>query len=115
MDYKRLEVRIRTATMRCPDDPEVWEDYLSLCREAVKEEGLSRTAHDWNHGVARYGITNALRRAALKGKYDLAERFDNLLYRSLLFGARDYFDDYLQAVEYGKPGGGHRTERRVPE
>lgn len=103
MDYKRLELRIRTATMKHPDDPEVWSDYLSLCREAVEEEGMAGTAHDWNHGVARFGITKALRNAAVQGRYDDAERFDNLLYRSILFGARDFFDDYLQAVEYGKP------------
>lgn len=32
-----------------------------------------------------------------------AERFDGLLFRSLLFGAPHFFDDYLQAVEYGRP------------
>ncbi|MBQ2346994.1 MAG: phage terminase large subunit, partial [Clostridia bacterium] len=30
-------------------------------------------------------------------------RFDDLHYRSLIFGAPHFFDDFLQAVEYGKP------------
>lgn len=103
MDYKRLEIKIRNATLKHPDDPEVYEDYLSLCRETAEQEEMFRTAHDWNHGVLRYGVTQALTRSAQRMEFDKAEKFDSLLYRSLLFGARDYFDDYLQCVEYGKP------------
>lgn len=101
MDYRRLEHRIRMSTIKYRDDPAVWDDYLSLCREAL-DAGM-REAHDWNHGVLRHGVIEGLRKSAQAYDFDKAERFDQLLYKSLLFGARDFFDDYLQAVEYGKP------------
>ena len=101
MDYRRLEHRIRMSTIKYRDDPAVWEDYLSLCREAL-DAGM-KEAHDWNHGVLRHGVIEGLRKSAQAHDFDKAERFDQLLYKSLLFGARDFFDDYLQAVEYGKP------------
>ena len=75
------------------------EDYFSLCREA-SESGLD--GHEWNHAI-RGKITESLQYAVSEKNFDLAERFNGLLFRSLLFGAPYYFDDYLQAVEYGKP------------
>ena len=75
------------------------EDYFSLCREA-SESGLD--GHEWNHAI-RGKITESLHYAVSEKNFDLAERFNGLLFRSLLFGAPYYFDDYLQAVEYGKP------------
>ena len=102
MDHKALELRIRRALEKNPDDTVIYEDYLSLCRDALDAD-LFTEAHDWNHGLLRWNIIQGLRKAAEAGDYDRAEKFDNLLYKSLLFGARDFFDDYLQAVEYGKP------------
>jgi len=102
MDHKALELRIRRALEKNPDDIVIYDDYLSLCRDAV-DEGLFTESHDWNHGLLRWNIIRGLRRSAEAGDYEKAEKFDNLLYKSLLFGARDFFDDYLQAVEYGKP------------
>ena len=102
MDHKRLELRIRNALAKNPDDTVIYEDYLSLCRDAV-DEGLFTEAHNWNHGLLRWNVIQGLRRSAEAGDYEKADRFDQLLYKSLLFGARDFFDDYLQAVEYGKP------------
>ena len=103
MDYIRLEKRIRDALIRHRDDPQVYEDYLSMCREASEDPECGKKAHDWNHGILRYETAQALRRAAQDRRFRDAEAFDSMFYRSLLFGARDYFDDYLQAVEYGKP------------
>ena len=102
MDHKALELRIRNALAKNPDDTVIYDDYLSLCRDAV-DTGLFTEAHDWNHGLLRWHIIQGLRRSAEAGDYEKADRFDQLLFRSLLFGARDFFDDYLQAVEYGKP------------
>lgn len=102
MNHKALELRIRRALEKNPDDIVIYDDYLSLCRDAV-DEGLFTEAHDWNHGLLRWNIIRGLRRSAEAGDYEKAEKFDQLLFKSLLFGARDFFDDYLQAVEYGKP------------
>lgn len=102
MDHKALELRIRRALEKNPDDTVIYDDYLSLCRDAV-EADLFTEAHNWNHGLLRWNIIQGLRRSAEAGDYEKADRFDQLLFRSLLFGARDFFDDYLQAVEYGKP------------
>ena len=103
MDYRQLELRIRTVLAKYRDDPSVYEDYLAMCREVAEEPEMKKQAHAWNHGVLRYETINALKRAVADRRFDDAGFFDNMLYRSLLFGARDYFDDYLQAVEYGKP------------
>ena len=101
MDYGKLEKRVRAAGERNLLDFAAQEDYLSMCRAAL-EEGEYDLAHMWNKG-SRERITSGLRLAAEKEDFLLAERFNDLLFRSLLFGAQDFFDDYLQAVEFGKP------------
>ena len=99
MDYYRLKKTIEEKYVA--GDIVLMTDYFSLCRDAA-ENGLFREGQEWNHG-ARARIAEGLRYAVSVGDFDLAERFSDLLYRSLLFGAPYYFDDYLQAVEYGKP------------
>gem|GEM_PF-358186 len=51
----------------------------------------------------RNGIRRIIQMAVANKNFNLAEEADNLLYRSYLLGAPYLFDDYLQAVEYGKP------------
>lgn len=101
MDYERLCTGIISAIDRNPYDAAAYEDFLSLCRDA--QENAAGDPHGWNHMLQRPRILRALTAAASGGDFELAQKFDNLFFRSLLFGARDYFDDYLQAVEYGKP------------
>ena len=79
---------------------EPYNDFFDLCREYEKID--FEVAHEWNHSMRVY-IGWALRSAVERADFTAAERFDNLLFRSLLFGAPHFFDDYLQAVEYGKP------------
>ena len=100
MDYRKLKERIQAAIEGKPDDFAAYEDYFALCREY--EAVAFREAHAWNH-AQRSLVSEALRRAALAEDFRQAERFDGLLFRSLLFDAPHFFDDYLQAVEYGRP------------
>lgn len=100
MDYLKMKINIEKAIERKPLDFSAYNDLFDICREYEKEDFT--VAHAWNHdlrGKNSYGL-----QAAIAAKdYLLAERFDDLLFRSLLMGAPHFFDDYLQAVEYGKP------------
>ena len=100
MDYPKLKASIEAAMERKPEDFGAYEDLFALCREYEAVE--FREAHAWNHAL-RPKAAEALRRAAVAEAFRAAEAFDRLLFRSLVFGAPHFFDDYLQAVEYGKP------------
>lgn len=93
--YRDLRKRILESADRYPKDIRIYEDYFSLCRES--DEGKA-----WNR-EDRGRIIHGMQLVVEDGDFTAAERFNDLLFRSLLFGADTYFDDYLQAVEYGKP------------
>ena len=100
MEYNILIAKINAAIEKYPNTLTPYSDMFSLCREMEKED--FHLAHDTNH-ITRNKISAALKAVVLNGDFKSAERFDNLLFRSLLLGAPHFFDDYLQAVEYGKP------------
>lgn len=100
MNYLKLKESIEKAIHAHPMEVEPYNDFFDLCREYEKIDFA--VAHEWNHNMRVY-IGWALRSAVERADFIAAERFDNLLFRSLLFGAPHFFDDYLQAVEYGKP------------
>ena len=86
--------RILAAIERYPDEVVPYEDYFSYCRE---EKDLKKA-----QGF-RPLIREAVTRALAGNRASDAVQLDGLFYRTLLFGSKDCFDDYLQAVEYGKP------------
>lgn len=100
MNYLKLKDRIEKAIHARPLEIEAYNDLFDLCREYEKIDFT--VAHEWNH-VLRTQAAFALRMAVQQSKFDIAERFNDFLFRSLLFGAPHFFDDYLQAVEWGKP------------
>ena len=100
MDYLKMKTNIEKAIERKPLDFSAYNDLFDICREYEKEDFT--VAHAWNHDL-RGKISYGLQAAIAAKDYLLAERFDDLLFRSLLMGAPHFFDDYLQAVEYGKP------------
>lgn len=100
MDYIALKGRIEQAIQSRPLDIEAYNDLFDLCREYEKVDFT--TAHKWNR-VMRTQVGYGLRLSVEKPDFVLAERFNNLLFRSLLFDAPHFFDEYLQAVEFGKP------------
>lgn len=100
MNYNKLKTSINRAITAHPRDFEPYNDLFALCRE-YEGQNFGK-AHDWNHSL-RMKVTAALQTAARTGDFKAAERFNDLLFRSLLFGAPHFFDDYLQAVEWGKP------------
>lgn len=100
MNYLKLKESIEKAIHARPMEVEPYNDLFDLCREY---ENIDFTvAHEWNHAL-RAQVGMELRLVVERGDFRKAERFDNLLFRSLLFGAPHFFDDYLQAVEFGKP------------
>lgn len=100
MNYLKLKQRIFEALKRNPLDIAAYREMFALCREYEKID--FQIAHEWNHEL-RNRISWGLRMTACSQKFDEAREFDDLMFRSLLFGAPHFFDDYLQAVEYGKP------------
>lgn len=100
MDYISAQRKIGRDMELHPLDPEPYESMFWLCGEYKKIQ--KKTAHEWNHEL-RTLIRMAMAKTAENEKLREARRFDDLLFRSLVFGAQDYFDDFLQAIEYGKP------------
>ncbi len=100
MNYLKLKNSIEKAIHTRPLEIEPYNDLFDLCREYEKIDFA--VAHEWNHTL-RTQAALALRSAVGQCKFETAERFNDFLFRSLLFSAPHYFDDYLQAVEWGKP------------
>lgn len=100
MNYLKLKEKIYEAIERNPLDRSAYEEMFAICREYENID--FKVAHEWNHDL-RNRIAWALRMTVCNQKFDEAREFDDLMFRSLLFGAPHFFDDYLQAVEYGKP------------
>lgn len=100
MNYLKLKQKIYEAIERNPLDRSTYEEMFAVCREYEKID--FQTAHAWNHELRNH-ISWGLRMTVSCQKFDEAREFDDLMFRSLLFGAQHFFDDYLQAVEYGKP------------
>ena len=100
MDYKKSRYMILRMIERNPLEIGGYEEVFGLCREYDNEN--HREAHIWNHDLQEK-IRPMLQRCAKEGKFDEAQVFDDLLFRSHLFSAPFYFDDYLRAVEWGKP------------
>lgn len=100
MNYIALKGRIEQAIQSRPLGIEAYNDLFDLCREYEKVDFT--VAHEWNRAM-RTQVGYGLRLAVEKPDFTLAERFNDLLFRSLLFDAPHFFDEYLQAVEFGKP------------
>lgn len=100
MNYSVLKGRIEQVIQSRPLDIEAYNDLFALCREYEKIDFT--VAHEWNRSM-RTQVGYGLRLAVDKPDFTLAERFNDLLFRSLLFDAPHFFDEYLQAVEFGKP------------
>jgi predicted phage terminase large subunit-like protein len=100
MDYLKLKTQIEKAVERNPKDFSAYNDMFALCRDYQSVD--FKDSHKWNHAF-RERIAYGIRAMVAEQKYAEAELYNDLLFRSLLFGAPHFFDDYLQAVEFGRP------------
>ena len=100
MDYEVTRKDILRYTTLKRLDPEPYKELFWCCKEYAKINHV--IGHDWNHDLIDR-LKTALTESAKARKYTEARTFDDLLFRALVFSAPYYFDDYLQAVEYGKP------------
>lgn len=96
----KLKEIIDKSIEKHPFDPEIHSDMFDLCKNI--EENEFETAHLWNHEL-RDKLISGLNHSAKTGNIKAAQRFDELLFKCFIFSAPYFFDDYLQAVEYGKP------------
>lgn len=76
-----------------------YNDLFDCCRSMG---GEAPAAHRYNH-LLRERVVRRMRELTEGQAWKEIEPYGNLLFRSLVFGAPYYFDDYLQAVEFGKP------------
>lgn len=100
LNYLKLKNKIDEAISKSPYDYIVFRDLFDLCKRYESVDLL--IAHEWNHEM-RPKLVYAFRYYISKHDFKVAKLFDDLLYKSLVFGATRFFDDYLQAIEYGKP------------
>ena len=97
MDYEVVRKRIEKAILKSPADVSAYEDMFSLFKDYDKVD--HDEAHKRNRGFQQ-AIRNGLNKTLGDGDFDVADKFSNLLFRSLVFDAPFYFDACLQAVEY---------------
>lgn len=100
MDYEIVRKGIEKAILKNPADVSAYEDMFSLFKDYDRVNHSK--AHERNRDF-QTAIRNGLNKTLGEGDFDVADKFSNLLFRSLVFDAPFYFDAYLQAVEYGKP------------
>lgn len=100
LNYLKLKSKIDEAVSKSPYDYIVFRDLFDLCKRYESVDLI--VAHEWNHEM-RPKLVYAFRYYISKHDFKVAKLFDDLLYKSLVFGATRFFDDYLQAIEYGKP------------
>jgi predicted phage terminase large subunit-like protein len=96
MEAEKIYAKIKKAVLAHPEDPVIYEDMFTLCRQTDHPD-----RYKWNvemRGWLRDGIASALD----KDNVSAADTIYHMEYKSLLLGAPVLFDDYLQAVEYGK-------------
>lgn len=85
MNYLKLKQKIYEAIERNPLDRSAYEEMFAVCREYEKID--FQTAHAWNHELRNH-ISWGLRMTVSCQKFDEAREFDDLMFRSLLFGAQ---------------------------
>lgn len=100
MNDRKIKERIEALIESSPLNIELYNDLFDIIRDCEQTDFI--VAHRWNRSL-RSKVARGLQMAVRQNKLDLAERFDDLIFRSLLLGAPHFFDDYLQAVEWGKP------------
>lgn len=113
MDYEQTIGNITQFIHNHPTDISAARDLLSICAEyaePIEEEQHWHTpkehefvlAHSTAHEILIPSIRHQLLHYASKMDFDSADRADDLMFRTLCWNGRYYFDDYMQAVEYGK-------------
>lgn len=100
MDYVKLTAAIGAAIDKHPDDFKPYQETFEIVREW--QEVDKKAALAFNHAF-REKVLKGMGMANAAGNIEAIMDFDGLNFRSLLIGAPYFFDDYLQAVEYGKP------------
>lgn len=96
MDYQKISQKIKKAIVENPSDPVPYNDLLSLCREWDERERF-----EVNVEVRQY-MRDGMGIALAAGRVSDADELYQMQYKSLIFGGPHIFDDYLQAVEFGK-------------
>ena len=96
---KKIEKAIWESIGRHPLEVEPMRDMFSYIREELRPGKESARAM-WK---LRPYVKEGMDGNAARGDFVTVGQLDELYYKLLLFTAQDYFDDYLQAVEYWRP------------
>ena len=110
-----LEKSIWKSIEKHPADVTCLSDMLSYIRDEIRPaDDANRQTLDYRDRLERMHeaclklrpyVSSAMDYYADRGEFETVAGLDELLYKSLLLCAVDFFDDYLQAVEYWRPFG----------
>lgn len=100
MDKKELLQGINNMIDTTDASIEVYQDLFSCLRDIFQEDKSFIFKEIEN---ARSKIERKIKKAANDSDFSLVEKLDNILYKTYLLVAPDKFDDFLIALEWGRP------------
>lgn len=96
----KMEQAIWRTISKHPAEIEPLQDLFSFIREDLKDDKKYAYETNWK---MRPHIQYAMDLCARESNFERVALLDEQMFKSMLFSAQDYFEDYLQAVEYWKP------------
>lgn len=105
MEHLKIFEKIKKASVDHPLDVNIYTDCLSLMRDMETDKAYTQKngVYLLNQQFRDMYVYNAMNKAVSESKWNVAEKLDDAIFKSLLFSAPHLFHDYMQAVEYGKP------------
>lgn len=100
MNYKKLKNDIIRCINKQPEDLSPYRDLYTIICEVGQEDFDS--AYLMNLEL-RDKLKTGSSAAFASDNFEALRDFSELEFKSLVFGSKNFFDDYLQAVEYWKP------------
>ena len=101
MDYEKIYGNIVVAAKKSGYELSVMSDMSDCIVNWAKENPSDKTAYTKASQVLNMQ-SYAMQQCVNKKDYQTAENFRRLIYRTLLFSARENFDHYMQALEYDR-------------
>ena len=99
MEKKELYKRINIAIDNSMDDMEVYEDLFQCLKEIYLEDKAFVLANVEN---ARLKIGQKIKKAYLAKDFEALNALDQMLYRTYVLTAKDKFNDFCMALEWGR-------------
>ena len=113
MDAYALMQNIKDALRREAGNYQPYEDW-QLCLKELDRQGYQREELLKENALLQQSLTETITKALRLRNYEFAGKLDKLLFQAYLFSARDYFNDFLIALEwYREPSQRFYTPRQT--